>query len=747
MSITKRQAKAIFEELASQYKQELEEEREPAPDELAFNYPSDEIDGGELSPIQVLNLAAIPVREWRDLKVSSVSTFGDVRWNWENEGSPIYRRTAKHTWDMKTGDGLSLLAEEYAPLLNLMRAILFYWTPQNALFVNIKSFNSTAGAGTGLNPLCRFLAGHGLYQDRQGNGNFKTANDIASQDFHKFYEKLTLMGERTFFVRHVKYWWQLSQSGLLPAEYQLGYMVFDAQMITKAYKEFDEAKTPFLPIKLETLSVLTTHCLDIIEKYSEDILFMYELLWRSITGRLETPGSKFDWELTLEQLEGRQTTLWRMEQFVDPNMRMTWRVAMELRQTIMRHPDWEASPYYRSRTRLYQTPLNVVKEIAASLDIDVSGGNKAVQYDVIRVRREAMTMATNLRNACTVIIFLVTGMRRSELANLRVGNYWEVPGQPGNYRLRYIVFKTSEGSQGEEHEIPIPRIAYQALCLLERLTKHAREYGQTDLLMTNITINFGKPINLTSINAFLLNWCEDLGLSEMIHPHQFRKTLAMFLIYQDSGNLPLIKRLFSHKSLKMSLAYISELPGIPQEVKLALLEQNMELMSELLQAASTGVIGGVAGLRIKENFRSGRYAAMLNDDGWETIEQYVDSLLDEGVVLLHRAALRVICTKTPSIDQPAPCDPPYAEKLKRLHPNIQNCDPHDCKFAVFTESSVSELVDNIKAHEFWIDHPYANDDQKQFSQREIASCTARLLELGRRKDGSPISSESEEHAA
>jgi integrase len=518
-------------------------------------------------------------------------------------------------------------------------------------------------------------------------------------------------------------------------------------MITRAYKEFDEAKTPFLPIKLETLSTLISHCFEVIEKYAEDILFAYEIFWPVITGKIENAAAKFDWHHALEKFEQRQTSLWNMEQYVDPDMKMPWRVAMGLRQTIMRHPDWESSSYYRTPTNLYRTPIYIVREIASTLSIDVRGSNKAVQYDVTRVRREVMSMATNLRNACASIILLVTGMRRSELAKLKIGNYWEVPGPPGIYRLRYIVFKTSEGSQGDEHEIPIPRIAYQSLCLLERLTKPAREFGQTNLLFTSVTINFGKPLGLSSINAFFIYWCENLGLGEMIHPHQFRKTLAMFLIYQDSGNLPLIKRLFSHKSLRMSLAYITKLPGIAQEVKLILLEQNRALMSELLQAASKGVISGAAGLRIKENARSGKYSAMLHDDGWETIEQYIDSLLDEGAALLHRAALGVICTKTPAIDQPASCDPPFAKELKRLHPNIQNCDPFDCKFAVFTESSVQKLVNDVKAHEAWSTHPYAREDQKQFSQRRISDSVAKLLELGFDKEGARLSTDFDERVA
>ncbi len=282
---------------------------------------------------------------------------------------------------------------------------------------------------------------------------------------------------------------------------------------------------------------------------------------------------------------------------------------------------------------------------------------------------------------------------------------------------------------------------------MERLSAQARRVGRNNLLFAGVTNFFGKPLHLSSINGFLVRWCEELGLNEMIHPHQFRKTLAMFLIYQDTVNLPLIKRLFSHKSLKMTLVYITKLPGIAQEVKLALLEQNMELIGELLEAARKGVIGGSAGLRIKENIQSGKYAAMLNDDGWETLDQYVDSLLDEGLTLLHRASLGVICTKTPAVDQAAPCDPPFAQKIKRLHPNIQNCDPLECKWAVFTENSVLKLVNEIKAHRKWLKHKYASEGQKQFSARTIASSQERLLELDFNEEGEKLATVSGERIA
>ena len=133
-----------------------------------------------------------------------------------------------------------------------------------------------------------------------------------------------------------------------------------------------------------------------------------------------------------------------MEQFLDANHHMPARAAMKLRQEIMEHPGWVDSHYYRSKTTLYKTPLETVKHIALELGINLKKSNRAIHYDVVKVRIAVMNMATMLRNACAIIIFLVTGMRRSELANLEAGKYRQTADEPGGYRLRFLVFKSSE---------------------------------------------------------------------------------------------------------------------------------------------------------------------------------------------------------------------------------------------------------------------------------------------------------------
>lgn len=745
MSMTTREASDVIRELADKYRAELTEEK--LEDEVVSGQSfDDEVNELAVENLTTLNLASVPVHAWGSLRVSKISKFADIKWDWRKEGSPLYRDNTVLNWDVKIDGGLSLISEAHTPLISLLRALLFYWLPQNAVFTNVRSFNTTLMAGRSVLYLGRFLITMGAYVDERGDDRFKVANDLDPACFRDYCEKISIASNKLSFVRHVRHWWRLSQAGLLPAQYQLNSEVFDEAALSNAHKLFEESKTPYQPVTLETLSTLIPHCIEIIENHADDIIFAYELFLPVISGESKS-GFRFDWHAALLKLEQRKASLWDMQQLIDTEQTMSHQVSQKLCREIRRQPAWRNSPNYRSARTLYRAPRETLKNIAFELGIDLGNFDKSIFYDAVKVRFAVINMATTLRTACAVILLLVTGMRRSELANLEAGNYWKSHDGTGGYRLRFFIFKPSEASQGDEHEIPIPLIAYKALCLMERLSLHARRIGGNNLLFASATVSFGRPIRLSAINRFLDRWCEELGLGEPIHPHQFRKTLAMFLIYQDAGNLPLIKRLFGHKSLKMSLAYITKLPGIAREVKLALLEQNMELIGELLGAASKGVIAGRAGSRLKETVRSGRYAAMLNDGGWETLEQYVDSLLEEGIFLLHRTPLEVICTKTPAVDQPAPCDAPFAPKIRRLHPNVQNCQPHGCKYAAFTETSVPGMLNDIKAHRLWLKHPYARSDQKQFSKEIIESSLSTLSELGFSEDGERLAADSAERIA
>lgn len=130
MTITERQAGTVLEKLADQYRAELRDEELGDSDTSYPREPLDQfLDETGPAPLSVVNLAAIPVHNWGDLRVSKLSRFADVRWDWRQEGSPIYKDDTFHNWNVNLEKDLPLLVDEHAPLVTLMRALLFYWTP------------------------------------------------------------------------------------------------------------------------------------------------------------------------------------------------------------------------------------------------------------------------------------------------------------------------------------------------------------------------------------------------------------------------------------------------------------------------------------------------------------------------------------------------------------------------------------------------------------------------------------------
>lgn len=221
----------------------------------------------------------------------------------------------------------------------------------------------------------------------------------------------------------------------------------------------------------------------------------------------------------------------------------------------------------------------------------------------------------------------------------------------------------------------------------------------------------------------------NLGIDYRVHPHRFRKSLALYIIHQDSRNLEIIKRLFSHRSLKMTLRYILSLPGVNDEVKATLIEENTEILVEVLQGVISGQIGGIGGKRLAKTANSSPILrAKLQNAGKESLSQYVASLLDEGVKLLHRTNL-AICMRTPGLTSESPCDAKNDSPGSRLHPNLFACDPYNCRYAAFVEANVPSLKNEIIFHDNMIKHRYCGATQKEYSQRRIAEAFKRLHEV------------------
>ncbi len=704
---------SAIDQLVEKYKAELMDEEV---DDVNPQFEEEEI--GEVS-LNFYSLSEIPFDKIQDFKVSKLNTFKDILWDWRQEGSEIYKDDCFFSWDKEVSEGVSLVANENKYLCRLLKMIAFYSLPQNACLQNVKSFNTSKTILKQLQILGKFLYKHRLFIDNQGNGSFTNTFYLTKEHFTDFI-KNDLKDSRVIydFAKQVKHWVGLSKSKLIPLDYRLNFEPFDDDVYSKLAKNAEDNKGEYLPISIDTLSELVPYCIDNIEEKSVGILKLYSVLWPIIAGGKSAKIESFEWGKAISELLNLDLKVIDLQsyKFTDySQVTMSRELADKLRYAVKNHPDWhEENPIYTSN--IWILKQSEVVNIALELGIELESIDIAIVYDVKKIKIKAMELVTELRNSCVAILFLVTGMRNSEMYLLEAGNCWKVKGSEDDFRIRVTVSKTSEGSTGDPVVLPVPAIAYKAFKCLEALTEEARKWGKSKKLMISSTSSFGKEILARSINQFFKRWCEDLGI-EHIYPHQFRKTIAMFAIYQNPNHIGVIRRLFSHKSLAMTLSYIVKMPGMAEEIKLAVIEKNKELLSELLEAIDKKCIGGIAGNRIKRLVdESTIIKAKLNDDGWEGLEQYIQILLQDGLNILHRTSFGAICTNTHS-------------GLVHLAPESCECNVADCNWSVFTVNSVEDLEDTIKFHDNFLKNDFCSEDQKRFSNKTISDCIERLYEL------------------
>lgn len=703
-----------LERIVDEYKVALEDDEIGLDDDNELQEEKAYIDSNN-----VYSLSEILFEEMDQLKVSRISNFGDSVWDWRQEGSPLYKDKCLCSWNKEILEGIDLRDNENQYLCRLLKMIAFYSLPQNACLQNVNSFNTSKSFSVKLAKyLGRFLYKNRIFVDVQGNGTFTNAIFLREEHFIDFLENdIDSTHMKYIFALQVKNWRGLSQNKLIPVEYRLEFDPFSKEKYKSLSREMEDNKKPFLPISLDTLSELVPYSIKLIEEHSGVILKIYDTLLPSIAGGKFLKANPFKWDDAISDLSNIDSELFSLKMFKFNDyseVQISDEQSAKIRAVIKKHPNWhEGNPLYVSQISLLSRPN--LKRVFLQLNINLIEVDRLIMYDLSKIRNEVMSIAVELRNACVTILFLVTGMRNSEMYLLEAGDCWHVNGSKEDYKIKITVSKTSEASSGDPVILPIPLVAYRAFKCLESLTEKARIWGKTNRLMVDIKTNLGKELNATSIGNFYTYWCEDLGIDH-IHTHQFRKTLAMFAIYQSPYNISVIRRLFSHKNLAMTLAYIIKLPGMAEEIKLAVIETNKVLLAELLEAIEKNAIAGKAGTRIKQLVHESKtFTARLHDDGWEPYEQYVEVLLQDGINILHRTSYGAICTNTHS-------------GLVHLGPESCNCNVVDCDWAVFTESSTEELENDIKFHLGLLSKIHS-DEQEKFSRYFIKNCLERLGEL------------------
>ncbi|KAF4559924.1 MULTISPECIES: site-specific integrase [Pseudomonas] len=360
-------------------------------------------------------------------------------------------------------------------------------------------------------------------------------------------------------------------------------------------------------------------------------------------------------------------------------------------------------------------------------------------------RKEAERCISHIKRAAITVIFFTTGLRNREARELEVGCC--VPdisqGVDDFYRLTLVVKKTSkEYYQGQVVSLPVPKITYLAVKVLEKLGTLTR---RDNVLISPLQSNersdhVSSQVTTTTIINYVKAFAKDVGVGYEPHPHQFRKTIAGWFVLNSPVLGPLlVMRLFSHNSIAMTEMYLKNNPLIVKARQEILLEQSLKIVKGIGESAQSGKLAGVIGERIKDSLNEDPlFKGLTGDVLGATMEEYLRERAKHGNMHFLLTPMAV-CVFDPSDQTSKPCAKTVpvtnlgCEDTSSGLPLVSNCVGVSCNHCLMTkcqapliEQSLSFYNDLLSGA---IDEDYARNLHIIDSARQFVGSYSPVLEL------------------
>jgi Site-specific recombinase XerD len=160
-------------------------------------------------------------------------------------------------------------------------------------------------------------------------------------------------------------------------------------------------------------------------------------------------------------------------------------------------------------------------------------------------------LANNVRDYCLFTLGINSGLRISDLLNLKIS---DVVDDAGKIRERITL---REKKTNKAKDFPISDVARKAIT--EYLK--TREYEYDDPLFLSKKKNAGKaPLQRDQAYKIINNAARAVGITEKIGTHTLRKTFG-YHAYKSGISIEVIQKLFNHATPSTTLRYI----GITQD--------------------------------------------------------------------------------------------------------------------------------------------------------------------------------------
>lgn len=305
-----------------------------------------------------------------------------------------------------------------------------------------------------------------------------------------------------------------------------------------------------------------------------------------------------------------------------------------------------------------------------------------------------VNLSLTLQAAHLFIALLTSAGRLGEVATLARGCV-EV-GRDGKDYLKGFTYKLSGNLFGDARQWPAPAILCQCLGQQVRLAAamgwlpgrlddglpQTPRFGDALWVSIGTSGTTGEDAEL-NINQTLHYFAQRLGMDPKpggvnVHAHRFRKTIGRLAGIALWHSPLLLKRLFGHKSIEMTLHYILCDPAVREVAEKVLRELRImhcaEALEEIHQALRDGLPlpgnGGPGAARLVTTVRNEedhlKQSGRVWDDGSAYDLAYLITAQGQGWRLIQE---NIACSKAPGED--GLCQ----KKRSKGEPNTANCQP------------------------------------------------------------------------
>lgn len=602
--------------------------------------------------------------EFSTIKVSELSLFDHDVWDYRKEGVP-----ERIHFKAIIGNG-SLCVFPFLILLKLLvYSLIGLYAVQDRSPRTVKNIVESS------KQLVQWIAARGYLVSQEKQGYFKLPRDLDFSELSGFYSDISLEkwhpNTKWDKVRLLSEWWKISNiEGLLPSSLKLysdplnGNKVSDLLGSPDAEPE-DSEDFGWLPIPLEFAFPLADAAAVYVEQFNESLAIYYNIVHETILKKNSGSGisrGAFEKECAL-----RGVTIAKLEE------------ALPFRLEFLKY----ASPSYPEK-------------FSYRLD-----------------RKKIEDYISSIKLAAITIILFTTGLRSQELRGLLVGccvKDYSI-GVDDFYRMTLTIKKTSkEYVEGQVITIPVPKITFDAVRILERLgTVNRRSNILVAPLMANEKQDHAvDAVSTETINNYVKGFAKVAGVAYEPHPHQFRKTIAGWFVLNSPVLGPLlVMRLFSHRSIAMTEMYLRNNPLIQIARQEMLIEQTLKLVDGISKSAQQGRLAGDAGKKIEAAIlQNPLFEGLTGDDLGASMSEYLRERARFGSMHFLLTPL-AICAFDPEDENSKPCsqvlgigkedyDKTGTDIILKSLPIVSQCVGVKCDKCIVTDCKLNDLEQSLE---------------------------------------------------